>query len=206
MGCSNLFTGNDFICGKIDSEGCQQKNSWIMSDYNENQPYQTKCEFNFAMNNPKTGQNFIDLTDLLLNAPDYIKWFKTESCSSYSAFHSTRSCVEKKKNKFYCGHETNEVGFLKLVRTINTYTKLQKYFLTKQNETKRLPEIWGVDNWGVDIWGVDKWGVSGHLESGFLGSGLLGSSLTIKIKYQIVFIFCLFTNFLSFVYKEKINC
>uniref|UniRef100_A0A915NKS9 Uncharacterized protein n=1 Tax=Meloidogyne floridensis TaxID=298350 RepID=A0A915NKS9_9BILA len=108
MGCSNLFTGNNFICGKIGNEACQQKNSWIMSDYNKNQPYQTKCEFNFAMNNPKTGQNFVDLTDLLLNAPDYVKWFMMESCSKYSAFHSTRSCVEKKKNKFYCGHANND--------------------------------------------------------------------------------------------------
>lgn len=124
MGCSNLFTGNNFICGKIGNEACQQKNSWIMSDYNKNQPYQTKCEFNFAMNNPKTGQNFVDLTDLLLNAPDYVKWFMMESCSKYSAFHSTRSCVEKKKNKFYCGHANNDVGFLKLGDFLNLIISL----------------------------------------------------------------------------------
>jgi len=74
--------------------------SWIKDD-----------DPNFAMQNPKTGQNFIDLNDLLVNAPDYANWFEKKAGSKYVNFYSTRSCVENNKNKFYCAQKKSEVIF-----------------------------------------------------------------------------------------------
>uniref|UniRef100_A0A914KGC1 Uncharacterized protein n=1 Tax=Meloidogyne incognita TaxID=6306 RepID=A0A914KGC1_MELIC len=59
------------------------------------------------MRNPKTQQNFIDLIDLLLNAPLYEKWFK-DSNDKDNYFYSTRSCVENNKNKYYCAQKESE--------------------------------------------------------------------------------------------------
>nr|CAD2170451.1 unnamed protein product [Meloidogyne enterolobii] len=59
------------------------------------------------MKNPKTQQNFIDLKDLLFNAPLYAKWFK-DSSDSENYFYSTRSCVENNKNKYYCAQKESE--------------------------------------------------------------------------------------------------
>nr|CAD2190172.1 unnamed protein product [Meloidogyne enterolobii] len=70
---------------------------------------------NFAMKNPKTQQNFIDLKDLLFNAPLYAKWFK-DSSDSENYFYSTRSCVENNKNKYYCAQKESEVIFFTLTR------------------------------------------------------------------------------------------
>jgi len=72
----------------------------------------TDTHTTFAMHNPKTGQNFIDLKDLLLNAPDYVKWFEN-SGSKNIYFYSTRSCVENNKNKFYCAQKDSEVIFFR---------------------------------------------------------------------------------------------
>ncbi|CAK5105421.1 unnamed protein product [Meloidogyne enterolobii] len=68
------------------------------------------------MRNPKTQQNFIDLMDLLFNAPDYVEWFEKETGSKYVNFYSTRSCVENNKNKYYCAQKESEVIFLRSTR------------------------------------------------------------------------------------------
>uniref|UniRef100_A0A915N5M0 Uncharacterized protein n=1 Tax=Meloidogyne javanica TaxID=6303 RepID=A0A915N5M0_MELJA len=61
------------------------------------------------MNNPKTGQNFVDLKDLLANPSTYQSWVQMDSCTKYNAFQVSRSCVKNNSNKFYSGRETNNM-------------------------------------------------------------------------------------------------